>query len=428
MLQIECANDLLYRTGRCRTLPVVATVTSVPNYPTSLKIYLTTASRYWQVQCFINSSIIRRSLRTTSKRDALRLAREFYINELVLRGVRFEALQIGRERTHSISTAATLLLQQEKARADRDEVAQHSYTMLGSRLQKHVIPFFKSTPVEHIHYAQVESFLNFLSAQHYKPITLSQYLTALRKVLNLAHANRWIEQVPQFPKIKLNSTARGSFTVREYHAIVRCARRLSNLPETAKKKTHRNTRDGIYTATTTVPLEFVWLIGFMVNSFVRPVDIKVIQHQHVEIVRGEHTYLRLTLPETKRHTAQIITMPAAVRIYIKLKAHFAAQGLAGENDYLFLPAITDRLAAITLIDGYFRKIVIELGLRYGTQGQRRTLYSLRHCAITFRLLYGQGIDLLTLARNARTSLEMVDKFYASELTAEMNVGMLHSRR
>jgi hypothetical protein len=44
------------------------------------------------------------------------------------------------------------------------------------------------------------------------------------------------------------------------------------------------------------------------------------------------------------------------------------------------------------------------------------------------LLYGEGIDLLTLARNARTSLEMVDKFYASELSAEMNVAMLHSRR
>lgn len=67
-------------------------------------------------------------------------------------------------------------------------------------------------------------------------------------------------------------------------------------------------------------------------------------------------------------------------------------------------------------------------LRLGPRGQRRTLYSLRHSAITFRLLYGEGIDLLTLARNARTSLEMVDKFYASELSAEMNVAMPHSRR
>jgi hypothetical protein len=171
-----------------------------------------------------------------------------------------------------------------------------------------------------------------------------------------------------------------------------------------------------------------WLIGFMVNSFVRPVDIKLVQHKHVEIVRGQHCYLRLTLPETKKHTGQVITLPAAVHIYESLCKHFALQGRAGDEDYLFLPAIPDRLAAITLMEKHFRQILIKSQLRYGNQQQRRTLYSLRHSAITFRLLYGQGIDLLTLARNARTSLEMIDKFYASELRAEMNVGMLHSKR
>ena len=61
-------------------------------------------------------------------------------------------------------------------------------------------------------------------------------------------------------------------------------------------------------------------------------------------------------------------------------------------------------------------------------GQARTLYCLRHTAITFRLLYGQGIDMLTLARNARTSVDMIENFYASTLSGEMNVGMLQSRR
>jgi len=40
----------------------------------------------------------------------------------------------------------------------------------------------------------------------------------------------------------------------------------------------------------------------------------------------------------------------------------------------------------------------------------------------------RNIDLLTLARNARTSVEMVEKFYASTLSAEMNVCLLHSKR
>jgi hypothetical protein len=56
------------------------------------------------------------------------------------------------------------------------------------------------------------------------------------------------------------------------------------------------------------------------------------------------------------------------------------------------------------------------------------MYCLRHTAITFRLLYGRGIDLLTLARNARTSVQMIEKFYASQLTAEMNINLLQSRR
>jgi hypothetical protein len=46
----------------------------------------------------------------------------------------------------------------------------------------------------------------------------------------------------------------------------------------------------------------------------------------------------------------------------------------------------------------------------------------------FRLLYGQGIDMLTLARNARTSVPMIEKFYASTLDGEMNVTMIQSRR
>jgi hypothetical protein len=44
------------------------------------------------------------------------------------------------------------------------------------------------------------------------------------------------------------------------------------------------------------------------------------------------------------------------------------------------------------------------------------------------LLYGQGIDLLTLARNARTSIDMINQHYASTVTGEQNIGMLQSRR
>jgi hypothetical protein len=166
----------------------------------------------------------------------------------------------------------------------------------------------------------------------------------------------------------------------------------------------------------------------MVNCFIRPTDLKWMRYRHIQIIEGRHRYLRLELPESKKHTTQIVSMQAAVSLYKKHREAALARGLASQTDYVFLPEIRDRKVAMMIIDLQFRRLLEATGLRHGKRGQIRTLYSLRHTSIMFRLRYGRGIDLLTLARNARTSVEMVDKFYASELSAEMNVAMLQSRR
>ena len=41
---------------------------------------------------------------------------------------------------------------------------------------------------------------------------------------------------------------------------------------------------------------------------------------------------------------------------------------------------------------------------------------------------GDGVNTLALARNARTGVDMIDRFYAKPLSGEMNVAMLQSRR
>jgi len=67
-------------------------------------------------------------------------------------------------------------------------------------------------------------------------------------------------------------------------------------------------------------------------------------------------------------------------------------------------------------------------LKLSTSGETRTLYSLRHSSIMLRLLFVRTVDTLTLARNARTSPEMIDRFYAAPLQGEINVGELQSKR
>jgi hypothetical protein len=137
----------------------------------------------------------------------------------------------------------------------------------------------------------------------------------------------------------------------------------------------------------------------------------------------------MNLPETKKHDKPMVTMQAAVQVYESLLRHQKLQGVGGPEDYLFLPAENDRNYALAVLGFWFKWVTREAGLATTDDKNRpKTLYCLRHTSIMFRLLYGQGIDMLTLARNARTSVQMIERFYASSLDGEMNVAMIQSRR
>src|SRR5436190_2111621 len=80
----------------------------------------------------------------------------------------------------------------------------------------------------------------------------------------------------------------------------------------------------------------------MTNSFIRPTDIKNMQRKHVEILRQEHTYLRLTLPESKKHDKPIVTLERAVEVYEQLTEEHAKSGHAEAENYVFMPEFANR--------------------------------------------------------------------------------------
>lgn len=234
------------------------------------------------------------------------------------------------------------------------------------------------------------------------------------------------------------------------------------------------------------------LIVFMTNSFIRPTDIKNLKHKHVDVLDDNHTYLRLNLPSSKKHDKPIVTMSKAVEVYLRHKKYckqqelieqqqreeleaaeaaklekqrqqalkrMAKHGLAipkltqreakqlkkqenlnkktskrlptlvAPENYVFLPQYhSNRDYALKQLQRQFDILLWSTGLRNNVQGENRSLYSLRHTCIMYRLMYGEGMDLLTLARNARTSPEMIDRFYASKLKGEDDVAMLQSLR
>jgi len=67
-------------------------------------------------------------------------------------------------------------------------------------------------------------------------------------------------------------------------------------------------------------------------------------------------------------------------------------------------------------------------LHVGKDGTQRTLYSLRHTAIIYRLLFGGDINLLSLARNARKSVTMIERFYACQLEGNLVINELHQHQ
>ena len=436
IVQRTAANDNTMRNAaRERTVPIPNSITAVPGYPSKLAVYRIAASKFWQVRCWIAGRTHRSSTKTTALRAAQSFARQYY--ELLLvkhhnsTNISTGAALSAPEATkvlpaHTFGALAAQMYANEQARYERGEITKQSYMTVLNRLDAHILPRWASAAPADIDYTSLLNFAQFLS-KTMRTNTVSQYLLVVRKVLAHAIVIGALNKLPEFPKIKISTHSRGGFTPTEYWQLVRCARKLRGVLHPSCQTLLRK-NNYLRSDIQCMPPDVAWAIVFMVNSFIRPSDLKTLKHKHVEVVRGQNTYLRLTLPETKKHDIPIVTLQPAVRVYEQICKHQQARGLANADDYLFLPQIKERRYANTVFGLYFNWILAETGLKHGASGQPRSMYSLRHSAITFRLLYGQGIDLLTLARNARTSIEVINKHYASTVTGEQNIGLLQSRR
>ena len=74
----------------------------------------------------------------------------------------------------------------------------------------------------------------------------------------------------------------------------------------------------------------------------------------------------------------------------------------------------------------FNTILGELDLKVDREGQRRTFYSLRHTYICLRLM--EGADVYQIAKNCRTSVKMIEEFYASHIKNMVDASVINVRR
>jgi integrase len=403
--------------------PLTGTLQTVPGQPPRLKIYRIAASPYWQARVYVNGRYRISTLGTSDLKKAQAEAKKFFIRALVEADTAPASGRGSKAASKGFVVVGKAFIESQNIKG-----MERRYNDDRIRFNKELVPFFSEKDVDEISSADIGELAKALQASGKSPATTNQYLIVLRKILKYANDNRLIPAVPNFPRVtgKTTVTKRDYFPMDEYKLLV------TTIEEMAA--------EGVKVRGVPVTLEFKYLVQFMVNSFIRPSDLRVMKRQHVTVKTntkanssGSKNFLLLTHPATKTTDQEVVTMPAAHGVYKsltkiqdeKIKALKAKKSkeLTKYTDHLFFPEYPNRSTMIAVAGRIFSAVVKRAGLQ--TEGERHTLYSLRHTSIMYRLLLG-NTSTLELARNARTSQAMIDKHYASRLTPMMAVESLHS--
>lgn len=184
-------------------------------------------------------------------------------------------------------------------------------------------------------------------------------------------------------------------------------------------------------------------ILFMANTGLRPDEAKNLQHRDIEIVEDEDTNERILEIEVrgKRGYGFCKSMPNAVRPYERLlnrrrpaehlsrrdKQRLRREGKPVPDQMPLgdLPKPTDPVFTgdyTTIFNGLLDRAELKLD----RDGNPRTAYSLRHTYICMRLM--EGADIYQIAKNCRTSVQMIEKHYAAHIKNTLDASSINRRR
>ena len=387
-----------------RTTPIPSSIQTIAGYPKKLVVYLTSASQFYWVRTYYQDRYFTKSTKTTDLKTAKKFAVSFYEETLV--GAK---LSNKSDSSRSFTVVGRHFLDSIK-KTTKPTVYRNDE----SRFKNELSPFFNEQDISTISNAQISRLLDRLKDKDLSVATLKHYIVVLRKILKFAIANDLLDKLPVFPKISgklTTSQKRDYLTDEEYDAIVRMSEVCA-----AEQTVVRGV---------TITLEMKYLIQFCVNSFIRPSDLRVIKHKHITVKEdGKDSWIVLSHPATKTNSNEVQCMPATVGIYRQLcDLRLKTQKKISPDEFVFFPSYLNRDTAMSVIARLFRKIVEKTAIETRTD-KNVTLYSLRHTSIMMRLVKG-NVNTLHLARNARTSQNMIDQFYAQHLTSDLVREHLH---
>ncbi|WP_281320860.1 hypothetical protein [Iodidimonas sp. MBR-22] len=381
-----------------------------------VRLYRRAEGGRWHCSTFIDG----KEYRKTTKRKDLAAAKEFAV-------AWYKAICDGLGVKHRVgkSFAETArVFEQEYETINQGRRSGNSIRGHKDRLRLHLVPYFGGMPVEEITAGTVQDYRAHRLTEpghdgkgddgkdiggEAKPwrsparSTIHNEIVTLRMVLKAAQRYGWIETIPDLSdpyQAKTKTEPRTWFTPEEFAALCEATGRNAARPKNGRYKWHAEQLH-----------DFVLL---MAHTGLRPDEANMLVYRDVTIVDDDDNGARILeiALRGRRGADYCRSMPGAVPPFERMRARNR-------------PKPGDRLFP-TEYKKMFNRILTENNLKFDRNGKARTAYSLRHTYICFRLL--EGADIYQIAKNCRTSVEMIEKYYASHIATTLDASAINVRR
>jgi integrase len=366
-------------------------------------VYRRDNSSLWQCSTYLAG----KNRRVSTKEDGLAKAKDFAEDWFL--GLR------GKVRNGEITSEKTFreaAVQFEREYQIITEGQRNAEYVLGhsTRLRLHLVPFFGDMGLSEITPGQIQEYRIHRHEEAVKEYgkpparsTMHQEIVVLRQTLKAAVRHRWLDRLPDLSEPYRASgkiSHRAWFSPEEYKKLYEATRRRARTPKNPRYKWESG--------------QLHDYVLFMANTGLRPDEASHLEYRDVKIVEDEgskETILEIEV-RGKRGVGYCKSTSGAVKPFQRLVERNKPQ----PTDLIF-PKTHRQL---------FNTILDEEGLKKDREGQPRTAYSLRHTYICLRLM--EGADIYQIAKNCRTSVEMIEKYYASHLKNSLDASAINIRR
>lgn len=396
-----------------------------------LQIYRRGEGRFWQCAARVGGQRYRETTREETLDRAKDIAEEWYLD---LRGKLRRGEIIQKERL--FKEAADHYLREVRVLAASSRSPKY-VEILELRLNVHILPFFGDKSLSEINRGLVQSYrvkrAEDSIARTAKPAegdkpprpgkpparsTMTQEIVIIRQVLKHAEGMGWIPFVPSLSQPYMSQGKKGRrawFSPEEYKQLYTATRkRIADGKRPGWKSHYEDMHDYVL---------------FMANTGLRPDEASRLEFRDVAIEDDAATNETILVIDVRGKTGVGFckSMPGAVEPFRRLKARREKEW----NEKL--PSGTPH-QQVKPTDRVFRKfnrhmfnqILDEEGLKTDRDGRTRTAYSLRHTYISMRLIDGANIH--QIANNCRTSVKMIEEFYAAHIKDRLDAGAINIRR